>query len=344
MIYCKGITKLCQIVFSGLAGGDKIVYLEYINTYDISKELFNIELERKIALHIQKCFDIDLVIIGPLEYKLAPILSRFTSKSKYPSLKGVVEIKDGDLISSNLIRPLGRMLRGKKLNVYSEGASGLSRIFNNKNKVLDLYYLLRQIKKQFNMKIGGFDSERGILNWVMFDTPDRIVSSLIGSDATTTIIDFKIVNKNRKKFKKYLLENFNDFKRVGNEVNFFHSTISELSDSEYKIYANSIKKIVNQDLLLIKTHPNDVRNYNNIFSALNVIIIQEDFRSFPAEIILANNNNVTYVGYYSTIMLSFKIDKIILVEPQDIKIRDLYKREYWAMIKAFDKFLKNTGE
>jgi len=100
----------------------------------------------------------------------------------------------------------------------------------------------------------------------------------------------------------YLADKFPKFDFRKSNAIYFHPVIFGLDEATYRDVVIEIKNKIGSSKIILKKHPSDNRNLENIFSDLNAIWVPDNFRQLPAELIITQCNLI-YCGYLSSILL-----------------------------------------
>ena len=337
-IYCAGLSQLLNILCSEKVKGETVNYLSFDNIYDPKRYKIDLKQDEKIAKIFCDYFSVKFESKGIYKCRVAPVQERITgNKYNYWFEQNDVVIRNGDLISANLLTPLHSQLKGLTIDVFSEGASGLGWLYpfqgaeewNTIYGMVLVKYLkpiLRRVKNKIVKK--SYKIKKIIL---FGDYAGNIIKSS-QCKYNIEVVEYKVIQQNVKNIGLYLAEKFSEIDYRGYDDAVIHITIDELSEDGYHKYAADMRHIIKNKKLLIKKHPRDNRDYKNIFNDYETYFVPEHFRSLPVELILAQSK-IKLWSFISTVLLSVDFEDILFASPEEDEVKVLYKKEYWALIK-----------
>jgi hypothetical protein len=316
---CAGLSPLLNLCSSGILPRSSPIYLlRYQNIYDPTRFQANDEEQIKWAKKIANFFQYELVIKGPYKWYCPPIQERSTN-NKVSFQESDITISNGDLLTENTIGFLKNKLYGKNISTFPEGASCFSRFAKNGAWIDTIRPSLVLINNMINRKNFRINKI-----WILPDK-DQIIKNKFNNNDKYLVINYTNMSQNRLKFSKYLFDKYieNDY----NRATFIHPIVVELNQNEYIKWSTEIEDNINGEVVLLKKHPYDVKQYKNIFNKINHLIIPDNLSILPAELFI-NSTRMKYLGYYSSLLLNFSdIDRKIIVPP-NITVSNVYLEEY----------------
>lgn len=336
MIYAKGISKLCQVLFSKLADFDRITFIQLINSYNLTNDEINtlIKEETNVIRILEDCFKVEINILGPFLYKLGPLSEGIFRKRIYPDLSSKIKLNSQDSITSNLVTPLRKLIKSNKLVIIAEGASMIRALQPNRFSI-NIF-----AKKFYRKYISRFKELDEISKEYIFtDNPESDIKNL-GENSKikekVKVIPFSIIRDNRNLLFNYLEKLDPDLINMRG-IKFFHPAHSYLTKEEQEITINQLKDVSQNKQVLFKPHPTD-RSWESYPLPKNFVRLPKKFEYFPAETFYSHSINIQYVGYYSTTMLSFSKTNITLIEPPNKNIVKLYNKEFSMLTPLYKDF------
>ncbi len=302
--YCTGVTPFLNLCAADiLPKNSDITYLiniEKPNSESSKRELKDMEFKQTYVKDIALFF----------KYQVS-----FKNLSD-------VNIKNDDIVTSNLLRCLLPKLRGQELIIFPEGSSCFNSIF--KRNIFQNFY--RNII--FNLKkiIGSYKIKK------YYILPCRDIKLNISTQKKNNFIfiDKKIFFLNIKKCSIFFYKKYNQLNLTNKKKLIFHPLNEHLDLDLYKKWVQDFKKIIGEKKLLIKSHENDYRDYSKIFRDLNYIEVPKKFITLPAELII-DNFDAEYIGYYSSTMLHFKKKDINILTPPDKNLIKTCNKEFFGL-------------
>jgi hypothetical protein len=229
-IFCTGISPLINLCCSGLVkSSETITYIHFENVYDINKYYIDASRVAEFVKLITTFFGINLIMLETHKWCMAPLEERIDHKMWHEDVD--VEINNGDLITANFLGFIQKQSRGKKVDVFPEGASCfacLDRKFNNNNFDFNMNLkfiwkfrikpLIRKIKKNLyrSMQIRKM--------WILPDVDGRVVK-LIPKSCDVEIISIDILMFNYKRVALFLADKFPSFDFRNSDAKYFHPVI-----------------------------------------------------------------------------------------------------------------------
>lgn len=338
-IYCTGIAPLINLCCSGLLSkSDVITYAHFDNVYDAEKYYVDTRSVVDFAELIVEYFGYKINFIGTYKWYIAPPDQRACHKEWHEEVN--VEINNGDLITANFLGFIKKQSRGKKIDLFPEGASCLSLLYeeDTHNILCDAFSqslsttrLNKMIRKIRDILYRRVRIRRA---WVLPDLHGNILK-LIPENGNIEPLSINTLLLNYKKIAIYLADKFPEFDFRKSNAMYFHPIIFGLDDSSYRRLAIEIKDKIGACKIILKKHPSDNRNLENIFSDLNAIWVPDNFRQLPAELIFAQCNLI-YCGYLSSILLFVDKKNSIITYPRNDELVAHYEKEYKSLIRALD--------
>jgi len=227
------------------------------------------------------------------------------------------------MVTGNLIRYLLPSLRGQKLYIFPEGTSCLTP-FAKKSIFSLIYYFFSNIFK--TLFIGRYK----VIKKFLIPDKDKDIELYIKKlkSKNYTILSNKLFYLNISKCASYFMKKYPDLNGLNDYQKIvFHPVIENLDKTIYKNWFLSFKKEIKGKKLLIKEHPTFYNNCEIIFEQFDYFYIPEKYITIPGELIIANLN-CEFLGYYTTMLLSFKNKDVKLITPPDKDITNFYLREY----------------
>jgi hypothetical protein len=320
---------------------ETITYIHFENVYDVNKYYIDPSRVIEFVKLITTFFGINLIILDTHKYCIAPLEERMNHKIWHEEVD--VKINNGDLITANFLGFIQKQLRGKKVDVFPEGAScfaSLDREFNYENFDfnMNLKFIWKFRIKPSISKIKKFlyRSVKIRKVWILPDIDGRVVK-VIPKSSNIEIISIDILMCNYKRVALFLADKFPGFDFRNSDAKYFHPVISELDEVSYRLLVKEIKHKIGLSKIIIKKHPSDSRKLDLLFSDLNAVIVSDEFRSLPSELILAQDNLI-YCGYLSTILLFVDKKNLIYTIPKNRGVVEILEREYDSL-----KYVLNIG-
>jgi hypothetical protein len=341
-IFCTGITPLINLCCSGLINNlETITYIHFENVYDVDKYHVDASRVAEFAELIARFFGYKLRMLGPYKWCIAPWGERMGHKEWHEEVN--VEINNGDLITANFLGFIQKQSRGKKIDVFPEGASCFALL----NRTYNYNKLHPNVNSQFIWKFRIKPMIRKIRDilyrrvqirkaWVLPDMHGSVVK-LIPKRGNIEVLSIDTLLLNYKRIAFYLADKFPEFDFRKSDAIYFHPVIFGLDEASYRHLVIEIKNKIGSNKIIIKKHPSDNRNLENIFFDLNAVWLSDDFRHLPAELIFAQCNLI-YCGYLSTILLFVDKKHLIFTIPQNKGVVDSYENEYDSL-----RYILNIG-
>jgi hypothetical protein len=338
-VFCTGITPLINLCCSGLLNkSDVITYAHFDNVYDAEKYHVDTRNVVDFAELIVEYFGYKIKFIGPYKWCIAPPEQRASHKEWHEEVN--VEINDGDLVTANFLGFIKKQSRGKKIDLFPEGASCLSLLYEEDTHnmlcnafsqplwTVRLNKIIRKIRDILYRRV------RIRRAWVLPDLHGSILKLIPKNDNIEPLsIDALLLNY--KRIAIYLADKFPEFDFRKSNAIYFHPVIFGLDDSSYRRLVIQIKDKIGICKIILKKHPSDNRNLENIFSDLNVIWVPDNFRQLPAELIIAQCNLI-YCGYLSSILLFVDKKNLIFTLPCNEEFVAHYEKEYKSLMRILN--------
>ena len=339
-VFCTGITPLINLCCSGLLKKSEIItYAHFENVYDFQKYHVDTVGVVNFAELIVEFFGYKLKFLGSYKWRIAPPEQRASNKVWHDEVN--VKINNGDLVTANFLGFIKKQSRGKKIDLFPEGASCLSllnkpdtnniffpnvdsqliwkdRLYKIIRKIRDILYRRAKIRKA----------------WILPDLHGNILK-LIPLKGNIETLSMETLQLNYKRIAFYLADKFPEFDFRKSNAIYFHPVIFGLDESSYRSVVIEIKNKIGASKIILKKHPSDNRNLENIFSELNVIWVPDNFRQLPAELIIAQCNLI-YCGYLSSILLFVDKEKLIFTLPPNKEFIEHYEKEYNALMRILN--------
>jgi hypothetical protein len=329
-IYCTGLSPLINLLCSEKITGETITYIDIDNIYDPTR--FGKDHERELYLAKIFCdfFNVKFNSVKQIKCSIPPDLER--TITNYWIGKSDLILRNGDLVSSFTIAFLNP--RNVKIEIFAEGASALEWININplSNSIVKSIWL--NYVKPVLRKIKNTILQKNLIIKKRIIFGDRMGSiKNFPKYKNIEVVDFDIINKNMKKLSTYLADTFPEIDYRKYSGSFLHLVIDEMSNESYELYVAGVRHIIGNKKLIIKKHPRDRRDYSEIFKNFNLLYVPENFRSLPAELILIQSD-IKLWSYISTVLLSVNLSKVLIVEPPDKKLVDLFEDVYRELFKV----------
>ena len=313
--YCSGITTVLYFCASDLSSKfHKINYvnlksrLKKIKSYKITKKT-----QRKISLEDQLY----------LEKKYIIEIANFFKKEIVFHDEKNVKLKDNDMISSNLIRYFLFSLKGQKLYIFPEGASCLTS-FAKKNFFSLIYSFLSYIFKFF------FIGRYTVIKKYILPDKDNDIGLYIKKRnlKNYSIIPHKLFYKNISNCASYFMKKYPDINFLNRHQKIvFHPVIENMDKNIYEKWFLNFKKEIIGKKILLKEHPTYYNNCESVFKQFDYYYVPEKYTTIPGELLVANLD-CQFIGYYTTLLLSFKNKDIKIISPPDKNITNFILKEY----------------
>jgi hypothetical protein len=334
-IICSGVSTFVNICCSEISKNKTIYYIQYENIYNNNEYKIDLDQEKIFINLIAFFFHLDVIFIGPIQFSLAPIHLKNEHKNwhNYPNL----EINNNDIVTANLLFFLNKLLNGKEIHLFPEGASCLD-FFKTKFTYNEkISYIIVKLKRY----IKKYAFNKYIIFKTIYIIPDfgNIIEKKLKNSNKFEILSFRLIENNMTRLSEYLFKIFPEMHfDLAKDKIYFHPVIDELDLIDYKNWVEKIKYHVQDNPIILKKHPRDNRAYDNIFVGLNYYWVSDLYKSLPVEIFF-KKYKLIYCGFLSTILLSVDINKSLILEPPNKDLIKLYESEYNGMINMLD--LKN---
>jgi hypothetical protein len=319
---CAGLSPLLNLCASGLLPkGATVHFFIWKNTYDPLRYRSVYDAELIWAKEITSFYNCNLVLEGPHEWSCPPIEERSRgNKISFSALDFL--IKDGDVVTANVIRFLGSNLFRRRVSIFPEGASCFNELIGE-DKIWSGYLRPKLARCKCIITRQCFS----VINKWLLPDKDFIVQKKFDHKKKYKVLDYYVLEKNRLEFKNYLIKKYKYQQIDYSHCSYFHPVIDELSFDDYLLFVGAMRTIIGNNTVLLKKHPRDNREYEELFSQLKHEIIPDPFSALPAELFIAPDN-MKFIGTYTSVLLGFSRKKRIILDLPNRKVNNLYLEEY----------------
>lgn len=319
--HCIGLNPLLNYVCSGIFSRDqKINYIIY-NNLAKNITLETLEFQASLARSIAASLGYTVEIKGPYNW-FCPDINERGTLSKLWRQPADVSVADGDVITSNAVGFLKAELKNRNVRLFPEGASCLDILIRQmqENGRIVFRVNLKKIKNFF------WGRQFNILSQFLIPDGDDIIRKAAETLSSCEVLNRDTLNQNYKEVSSYIWNEF-DLPKIWLKFNVFHAPFSMIDDSDYNLFLESQKKILNKKLILIKSKDRDNRSYTKFFEQVGAFVeeVPDKYRNIPAELFLVDRDMI-YYGFFSTISLNLPKSRCFLEEFPNGEVFNAYRR------------------
>ena len=247
-------------------------------------------------------------------------------------------IEEGDIVSENVSMYRTKKFIDLKVESFPEGAATYNQLYNLHRSFLTLPMMgkFRKIYIKSRKKPGMIFSKK----WLI---PDflNISNKIVRHMDEYEVLSYKNINKNYMLFFKFLNQKYKIKSIFGDEKVYIHPIFPVYPLEEYLSWITFIKDSINPLSLILKKHPADHREFNDIFKGFK--LLDPILSSIPLEIFFCQKN-LFYVGYHSTTLLMLDPSKVKIVPPLNNEIMNSKKMNFHGLRGLFLKHWEKHWE
>ncbi|QNJ07692.1 putative conserved secreted protein [Synechococcus sp. Minos11] len=333
-VICTGLSPLLNLCASSIiTKGTTIYYLLYHNGYDETKYLSYDPFANYLANEIAGFFGYKLVIVGPLNWYCPPREKRLFDPIRFDPPQ--LPLDEHNIITSNALFFLYDQLRGKRIDIFPEGASCFGNQFVSFDSTLiQCFDHFRETAKHIRSLITGSPF---VLDkyWILPDISGQIRLRSKYIISNISVLPENILFPNIRSLALHIASIIPDLNFKHLPSPFFHPLIEPLSFEQYSSWFSDLSILIKDTPIFIKTRPRDIRPLPDYFNSPNFILMPRKYGQLPAELVIFQTS-MRYLGYYSSIMLAFKRSDIFLVAPPDNIIARDYSHIYKGLSNAIN--------
>ncbi|WP_186541138.1 hypothetical protein [Synechococcus sp. M16.1] len=206
-------------------------------------------------------------------------------------------------------------IKNSKLHIFPEGASCFSQFGTRLPWSLYRY----GIKPYLHMHAINIMKKLNISRRYLLGSQSVNLKEYIGNSKYFCVLDQQMLQQGYKKCAKYITEIYDDLNYKDFDNCYFHPCLSELNTTAYGRWFEQFLPIIESSFVVAKLAPKDRINHPLQFKE-RVKFIDPKYSLLPGELITIQAN-MSYIGYYSSMILSFRKNKIHLIAPPDDKIK-----------------------
>lgn len=332
-IICTGLSPLLNLCCSGLVPeSSTIQFLDYRNSHGDHSLLCTNRIG--FARDIADCFGYDLVVHGPFEWLTQPKYNvKKVSRIHFEKPHGI-EVDSTNLVTENLSFCIDSIMGGSSVDFFPEGASCFQAFRAiNQLRVFRKSGLIRAYTKHF-LKSHKTKPYKRHLTWILPDR-DGYVEKFIGSTKGYRLLNASMLDSGYRRFQKYLLSKYSEINLPETNSFVFHPISPELSGGVYSEWIKTARLAQRFSGIFIKEAPRSIQSCFPALSGCQTYRLPEKFKILPSEVFTIDSD-MTYFGYFSTSLLSFKRESMLISPPNDRDYTRSKSRTFAGMSNILD--------
>jgi hypothetical protein len=304
-------------------------------------EIHSVNSKKKVSMDYENNLIMANIITNFFGYKLIKSGRYNFDQDNYQENFDYIDdlpIEEGDVISENVSMFRTKKFIGVKVQSFPEGAATFNQLYNFKRIFLNLPMtgIIRKLYNRCRNKNSMFFSKK----WLIPDSMNLSYKYIKYMDEYD-VLSYQNIKKNYKNFYKFLDRKYHLKEIFGKEKIYIHPIVPVYPLNQYLKWINLIKTSIDPYPLILKRHPADFRNFNNIFK--NFRILSPFLSTIPLEVFFSQDN-MYYVGYHSTTLLTLNPSKVKIVEPFNQEIMNSKKMHFHGLRGLFIKEWKKYWE
>lgn len=314
-VVCSGLPALLNLCASGILTKSTLIhYILFTNNYDPSKFWIDDSQVRVFAKDIVDSLGYSIIFHGPFGYSCPPTEKRLSGEKIFFEEPRGVPIDQYNIVTANIVGYFGSQFQNTYVDIFPEGASCFNELKSNGNFWLRVGKKYKRKLKSYFFK-SYMDTGRHLL---LPDVSGR-VKEFVSNLPNYHVLSDQFIFENYKKAAIYFYTKYPNFNFSALDAPFIHPVMDELDEKSNLKWINSFVNMVGSDPLIIKKRPRDPRNLDfisKINGNLNIVRVPNQFSLLPGELIVFQTP-MKYIGYYTTLLLSFNSSDVRLIQPPE---------------------------